>query len=110
MTSFTNYMSSHPTNGDPKYIIEARNYMTGKFPNGQLYDPCEYTPGGGVLGGVDCNLVNPLYWFSGDPLTNIGWLDTMGTDQRIMVNTGPFQSGSWKTNYYHLCLHYWKRN
>ena len=45
---------------------------------------------GGVFGGVDCNLVNPLYWFSGDPLNNIGWLDTVGTDQRTVINSGPF--------------------
>ncbi len=64
--------------------------MTGKFPNGQMYDPCAYTPLGGVLGGVDCNLVNPLYWFSGDPINIIGWLDTLGTDQRTVINSGPF--------------------
>ena len=40
--------------------------MTGRFPNGELYDPCgAYSQWGGVFGGVDCNLVNPLFWFSG---------------------------------------------
>jgi hypothetical protein len=90
MTSFTHYISSDPVNGGPDDEYEARNYMTGKFPNGQMYDPCEYTPWGGVFGGVDCNLVNQLYWFSGDPVSNIGWLNTIGTDQRTVINSGPF--------------------
>ena len=90
VTSFTHYISSDPVNGGPDDEYEARNYMTGKLPNGQMYNPCDYTPWGGVLGGVDCNLVNPLYWFSGDPLNNIGWLDTVGTDQRTVINSGPF--------------------
>ena len=29
--------------------------------------------------------------FSGDPVANVGWLYTSETDQRIMLNTGPFQ-------------------
>jgi hypothetical protein len=35
-------------------------------------------------------LVNPLYWFSGDPINNIGWLNTVGSDKRVVINSGPF--------------------
>ncbi len=35
-------------------------------------------------------MINPFYWYSGDPVTNIGWLNTRGTDQRMNVNSGPF--------------------
>ncbi len=90
MTSFTNTVSSDPVYGDPRDEYEARNYMTGKLPNGQMYDPCAITPYGGVAGGIDCNLVNPLYWFSGDPINNIGWLNTVGSDKRVAINSGPF--------------------
>jgi hypothetical protein len=90
MTSFTNTVSSDPVYGDPHDEYEARNYMTGKLPNGQMYDPCAITPYGGVVGGIDCNLVNPLYWFSGDPINNIGWLNTVGSDKRVVINSGPF--------------------
>ena len=66
------------------------------------------------IGGVDCygqpldyrqwgngnNLTEPpnlVYWYSGDPLNPNGinsttdWLDTMPSDKRIMINSGPFQ-------------------
>ena len=90
ITSFSEYVASDPVRGDPSYAFECRNYMLGKFRNGDIFDPCVVEPWGGVFGGVDCNLINPYYWYSGDPVTNIGWLNTQGTDQRMMVNTGPF--------------------
>ena len=90
MTSFTHYIGSDPANGGPNNEYQARNYMTGKFPNGDAFDPCAQNYWGGVFGGVDCNLVNPLYWYSGDPVNHIGWLDTLGTDQRTVINSGPF--------------------
>ncbi len=30
------------------------------------------------------------YWFSGDPVTNIGWINTYNHDMRNVVGTGPF--------------------
>ncbi|MBE0551904.1 MAG: T9SS type A sorting domain-containing protein, partial [Ignavibacterium sp.] len=57
---------------------------------GQILDPCAYDQDGSVYGGVDCSLINPNYWYSGDPITNVGWLNTQGTDQRMFVNSGPF--------------------
>jgi hypothetical protein len=34
--------------------------------------------------------VNPFYWYSGDPESNYGWINIVGTDQRMLVHTGPF--------------------
>ena len=90
MTSLTRYIKADPYLGDPQNEAQARNYMTGKNKFGQIIDPCAPDQHGVVLGGVDCNLINPLYWYSGDPITNVGWLNTSGTDQRLLVNTGPF--------------------
>ena len=90
ITSFSEYVASDPVRGDPSYAFECRNYMLGKFRNGDIFDPCVVEPWGGVFGGVDCNLINPFYWYSGDPVNHVGWLDIQGTDQRMMVNTGPF--------------------
>jgi hypothetical protein len=90
MTSFTHYIGSDPTNGGPNNESQARNYMKGKFPNGDAFDPCAPNYWGGVFGGINCSDVNSLYWYSGDPVNYIGWLDTLGTDQRTVINSGPF--------------------
>jgi hypothetical protein len=42
------------------------------------------------MGGIDCNDVNPLFWYSGDPVTQIGWIGTHRDDQRSLLNVGPF--------------------
>ena len=89
MTAFTHYQSSDPVLGGPFNEFEARNYMLGRQKLGDLIDPCEWNLEE-VRGGVDCNLVNPLYWYSGDPETNSGWLNNRPHDQRMLVHTGPF--------------------
>ncbi len=89
LTSFVHYQASDPTLGDPNTMQDARNYMTGKKRMGGYVDPCTWTFGQ-VRGGVNCSEVNPLYWYSGDPESNIGWINTRPTDQRMMVNTGHF--------------------
>jgi hypothetical protein len=89
MTAYTHYHSSDPVLGDPTYAIEARNYMLGRGKLGQILNPCTWVLGQ-VRGGVDCNLVNPFYWYSGDPESNYGWINILGTDQRMLVHTGPF--------------------
>jgi len=45
---------------------------------------------GQVRGGVNCNLVNPFYWYSGDPETDYGWIHIVPSGQRMLVHTGPF--------------------
>ncbi|NUN09302.1 MAG: T9SS type A sorting domain-containing protein [Ignavibacteriaceae bacterium] len=90
MTSFQHYMSSHPTNGDPNTKTELRNYLLGgrdKF--GQRINPCTWSFGS-VYPPANCALVNPEYFYSGDPVTSTGWLNNTGVDQRMLVNTGPF--------------------
>jgi hypothetical protein len=90
ITSFTRYIGDDPEAGDPEDEFQARNYMLGRKRLGEIFDPCSNDYWGGVFGGVNCSSINPLYWYSGDPITNIGWLNTQGTDQRMMVNSGPF--------------------
>jgi len=69
---------------------EARKVLLGRDRVGNFPDPCTY-PLGQVRGGVNCNEVNPAFWYSGDPVLDIGWICTQRLDQRNMVNTGPFQ-------------------
>jgi hypothetical protein len=90
LTSFTRYVKSDPVAGDPNNEFEARNYMLGMKKLGGIFDPCGTDYWGGVFGGINCNDINPLFWYSGDPETEVGWLNTVGSDYRILVNTGPF--------------------
>ena len=90
ISSAIHYIQSDPLRGDPNDKFQALNYIKGRLKLGQIFDPCVSDPWGGVFGGVNCNLINPNYWYSGDPNTNIGWLNTYGADQRMMINTGPF--------------------
>ena len=90
MTSFVHNRSSDPFLGDPNNEIQARYYMLGLNGAGNQMDPCN-DPWGMVLGGVDCNEINPLFWYSGDPVNEIGWLMSNSADQRSMLSTGSFK-------------------
>ena len=63
--------------------------MIGLTENGLLLDPCTFTFGE-VRGGVDCSLVDPIFWFSGDPVTDVGWISTQDRDVRGVGSAGPF--------------------
>ncbi len=90
LSSFVHYQQSDVTIGDPNTRFEARNYMLGLDRLGNELDPCAWGLGT-VAGGVDCSTIDNKFWYSGDPVTNVGWINTNPTDQRQMSNTGPFQ-------------------
>jgi len=92
VTSFKNALFSH----DPSNIEEARFNMLGLNMEGDLIDPCTF-PVGEVLGGINCSEVNPIYWFSGDPVDEIGWINTDSGDQRSLSNVGQFDLPVGKT-------------
>ena len=96
LTSFTQYMQSHPTHGDPNTKTEGRNYMLGGVGKaGDAVSPCAWAFGT-VYAPVLCADVNPKYMYSGNPVpaagatTGTGWINTTPIDQRQMSNTGPF--------------------
>ncbi len=86
--SFVHYQQSDPDLGDPDTHIQARSYMLGCDKTGKEINPCVFPLG--EVKGMDCNSVNNKFWYSGDPVTNTGWINTKQTDQRIMFNVGPF--------------------
>ncbi len=87
--SSTNYQSNDPFHGDPNYVNELRQYQIGgRRSNGELINPCTWQLG--TVIGVNCNQVNPLFMYSGDPETQIGWLHTQQNDVRQMQSFGPF--------------------
>ncbi|MFC2103591.1 hypothetical protein ACFLSS_04095, partial [Bacteroidota bacterium] len=89
ISSFVEYINGDPDINDPGNKEEARNYMLGLTRVGDVPDPCDFGYGE-VRGGVDCNTVDPRFWFSGDPVTDVGWINNQNVDQRQMTNTGPF--------------------
>jgi hypothetical protein len=76
--------------GLPVNPVEVRNYMYGLDMFGQLLDPCTCVFGE-VRGGVPCNQVNPYFWCSGDPISNVGWIFNFDFDVQGVVSTGPLR-------------------
>jgi hypothetical protein len=89
ISSFVFYGNGLTGLSDPNDKDEARFYTQGLTSAGEEVDPCSFAFGE-VKGGVDCHLVDPRFWFSGDPVTNVGWICTENRDMRQMTNTGPF--------------------
>ncbi len=89
ISSNTMLINGDPTLGDPSNFQEAVNYLSGHTRTGGILNPCVFTFGT-VNGGVNCSAVNPYLWFSGDPVSNIGWIETLAGDIRNIVSTGKF--------------------
>jgi hypothetical protein len=89
LSSAIHYLNGDSYLRDPDNKGEARNYMLGFSRTGILPDPCTWIYGE-VHGGVDCSQVNPMFWYSGDPVSDYGWICIDPSDQRQMQNIGPF--------------------
>jgi len=77
MNSFIHYMSTNdPCAGPPLLYYEAYRYMSGLNRCGEPF----INPFGGYP---------TRYMFSGDPVTNQGWVQPHSYDQRFMASTGP---------------------
>lgn len=63
---------------DPNGAAQSYNYMRGLSQAGDpVLDPFTGR--------------STRFWYSGDPVTGAGWLDTSGGDKRMDVGVGPFQ-------------------
>lgn len=89
ITAHTFFIGGDPNLNDPNTAVQARNYLLGRDRVGELPNPCTFVFGQ-VRGGVDCHQVNKYFWFSGDPVANVGWISTQNRDTRNLVSTGPF--------------------
>jgi hypothetical protein len=87
--SSVNFVGSDPTIGDPNDEFEMKHFMKGLNRIGNKLDPCNHA-WSEVHGGVDCSKVNPLFWYSGDSVEDIGWIMTVPTDIREMLSVGEF--------------------
>jgi hypothetical protein len=77
-------------NDMPNNKKEARNYMLGLTRSGVYLNPCDENMFWSINGAVDCSRINPLFWLSGDPLKNYGWINNFPIDQRDLTSTGKF--------------------
>ena len=75
MSSFVKYINGT----DPANFVEVYNYLQGLQADGSP-----------VYIQDDPNLPITTFMLSGDPVTGTGWVDTLPTDARITVTTGPF--------------------
>jgi len=89
ISSMVHYINGDINLNDPNNKEEARNYMLGLTKIGEIVDPCTWAYGQ-IEGGVDCSQINPMFWYSGDPVNNYGWINNTPRDQRQIQNIGPF--------------------
>lgn len=89
MKAFISYLKYQEQYDDPETKEELHNYMQGKFPEDQYLDPCSWQYG--TVINEDCAGIDPVFMYSGDPVSRRGWIDTSQTDIRMTSSTGPFQ-------------------
>ncbi len=91
LTAGTQYMSSHPSHGDPATHLELRNYLIGgRGKNGDSLYVSYWPWGNGSALGSDTLNIESRFMYSGDPVTQTGWLNNTPIDQRFITATGPF--------------------
>lgn len=90
MKAGVTYADGDVGQGEPRNPVEARNYLNGLQRRGAEADPCTY-PYGEVRGGIDCHTINPYYWYSGDPVANVGWLNTNAQENHAILSLKPFE-------------------
>jgi hypothetical protein len=73
----------------PVNEVSYYNKIRGFNNYGLLFDPCTYEFGY-VIPDTICDKVNPKFLFSGDPLSNSGWINNFPSDQRFLLSSGPF--------------------
>jgi hypothetical protein len=80
-----------PPFGSPQTPQQARNYLFGLTIRGYVVDPCTF-PYGEVRGGVNCSTVSPFYWYSGDPVSDIGWINTVPGENHAIFSLQSFNN------------------
>ena len=89
LSSYIHLIGGDPYLSEPNNAVEARNYLLGLTRIGEPVDPCNW-PYGNVLGGVNCATLDPGFLYSGNPVTSVGWINSLPADHRMFVNSGPF--------------------
>jgi len=89
MTAFVYYNNDDSNQGNPDTGNDVWNYMIGRWRDGT------YITNDGA-NGISQEYPPTKFMFSGDPVTNSGWLDSNADDRRFIMTTGPFDMGAWE--------------
>lgn len=90
VSAFTFFIQAVPGIGDPYRKEELRYYLEGgKFSTGEDISVRDFIYGNGKELGAEADLILPNFMFSGDPLTNEGWLPDRAVDFRCLMSIGP---------------------
>jgi hypothetical protein len=91
MAAFTPYYPRSISHGTPNTQFELRNYMVGGLTrSGEPIDPCRWGFGN-ALTLPDCKNLNSKFLYSGNPIENSGWLNTVTGREVLLMSTGPFK-------------------
>ncbi|RJP60166.1 MAG: T9SS C-terminal target domain-containing protein [Ignavibacteriales bacterium] len=63
--------------------------MEGLLTTGEIVNPCDFLFGE-ILGGLNCDVINPRFWYSGDPVIKQGWLCKVRDDKTDLLSTENF--------------------
>ncbi len=88
MSASSHFLCGDPSYGDPLTTQQVRYYATGFNFYGERMDPC-YTNYSAVYN-CDCEDVNPVFAYSGNPIIDDGWIHTYACDLRLIAAMGPF--------------------
>jgi len=89
-SSFQNYIPFQNPFWGEETKFTRYNRIIGLRPEGIPVDPCNFNRGI-VIPDTLCDKVNPLYFFSGDPVLQNGWINTFPSDQHNIFSIGPFK-------------------
>jgi hypothetical protein len=89
ITSFYYTDCGNPVTDEPNNVEEARNVMKGMDKIGEYTNPCDWFHG--MVLGVPCEDVNPIFFYSGNPVEPYGWIHVTPCDMRMWTNIGPFE-------------------
>lgn len=90
MTSFIFYNNDDSPQGNPQSGGDVWNFMRGYWRDGTpIVDD--------GLNGTGDPAIYPKspFMFTGDPETDVGWMDSNEADRRFMMTTGPFKMKKW---------------
>ena len=90
LTSSIGMQSNYPRLvGEPPTKEAARNNLLGGTNEGYLPNPCIW-PMGQVFG-ENCLQTNKYFWYSGNPISQTGWLNNLPDENKQLINMGPFK-------------------
>ncbi len=84
LSAFTNFYYKYLE--EPDYHTLFRAFQLGYIGATYEVNPCDFLEGNNPEG---CDTLNNKLWYSGDPVNETGWLNTLEKDQRFLMSIKP---------------------